>query len=537
MNRKPRLVQNLITVLVMTICAITATACQPQTAATRVVPTPITIAVSPTPEPRPTAVQIRQSPTTTPPVDEPTSASSPKRRPEATKVQSTEALPPRKPVPRLVTPPTTGDPEEEPPPPTRTAPQPTPDTTRPANIYEYSFGYAVSQEKPEAAEYLLSLPWVTDGLDDIESQRFQILVIVAGDHPGDPMPLLTSGWIWDGVDAAEEEMVLSLFSIAQDDLPRGERLVRMPFLSTIESFDLAALTALDHLAHSYLSAFRQIMDHPNYHNGITDEQAKVIAVMDGVQRVNPQILPALIDPDRTLVTERKILTEYSGLVDLAVIRVGKEVSTNSDIMDLLDQSVRVASGLTQRPLQRKYVPLFFGDSSPGGSSGSNHYTHIVVRPEYDVPKESPLYEKAHTIIAHETAHFYWNGNEIWLDEGAAEFTATIARQHRTGRDLTTSSRPCNSAAQIKDLPARRTDCHYRLGEEHFLELYQAMNPFDFYHSFGTLYERSITRDPELDYQYPRLGIRHVWDIFGANSSGKREQVERIVRQWYGVTPD
>ena len=62
----------------------------------------------------------------------------------------------------------------------------------------------------------------------------------------------------------------------------------MPFLETIDGVDAAAMTALDMLAWQFdLDYLQPVLDHPTLRDGITDDQAVVVAAMRIVQRDRP----------------------------------------------------------------------------------------------------------------------------------------------------------------------------------------------------------------------------------------------------------
>ena len=91
------------------------------------------------------------------------------------------------------------------------------------------------------------------------------------------------------------------------------------------------------------------------------------------------------------------------------------------------------------------------------------------------------------------AHYYWNGGEIWLDEGAAEFMGAFAERVRTGYPLEPDNYPCGSARGIRELEARDYTrdapgyvCNYALGERLFLDLYRALGEDAFRRGFRKL---------------------------------------------------
>ena len=79
------------------------------------------------------------------------------------------------------------------------------------------------------------------------------------------------------------------------------------------------------------------------------------------------------------------------------------------------------------PLPTSYVGLLYENAVHGSSAGTNFGTHIAIRPKYDVDGRSHEAAFAGNATAHEVAHYYWSGNEDWIDEGAADFMASSHR--------------------------------------------------------------------------------------------------------------
>ena len=88
-------------------------------------------------------------------------------------------------------------------------------------------------------------------------------------------------------------------------------------------------------------------------------------------------------------------------------------------------------------------------------------------------------------IAHEVAHYYWNGNSDWVDEGASDFMAYASENARWTADLwRLPIIPCAYARTITQLENLDTSseegadspysCNYALGERLFVDLYRSL---------------------------------------------------------------
>ncbi len=141
----------------------------------------------------------------------------------------------------------------------------------------------------------------------------------------------------------------------------ADRIAAMPFLETEDAVDAMAVSALRQLA--WAGDLPAILGHPQLRDGITDEQAKIVATPYGVAKNNPDLVDVLLDPGRVALEERIISTPLSGHVLLTIIRTqpGRQRS-----MDLLEHAVRTAESLMGVPFPTNFVAYLFADAATNG---------------------------------------------------------------------------------------------------------------------------------------------------------------------------
>ena len=203
-------------------------------------------------------------------------------------------------------------------------------------------------------------------------------------------------------------------------------------------------------------------------------------------------------------------------------------------MDLLEDSVRGAEDFTGLPLPNNHVALLYEDAVDGDGAGTNFETHIAILPEYDVDDGSDEADIGGSTIAHEVAHYYWSGNTSWVDEGAAEFMASIIDGARTGRPIGATFPPCAYARTIAELERLDADvadieyeCAYSLGERLFIDLFRAAAEERFRAGFRDLFLLSAIEDDVDDFAGTSVGIAQVKEIFGSETTP--------VARWYDGT--
>ena len=123
---------------------------------------------------------------------------------------------------------------------------------------------------------------------------------------------------------------------------------------------------------------------------------------------------------------------------MAIIRTNNQGADRS--IDLLEHSVRNIEEFMAAPFPNGYVGLLFGNAVSGDSAGTYFGTHMAILARYDIDDDSYYADYAGHIIAHEVAHYYWNDNDDWVDEGASDFVASISEN--------AAHRPASRAYQL-----------------------------------------------------------------------------------------
>ena len=217
------------------------------------------------------------------------------------------------------------------------------------------------------------------------------------------------------------------------------------------------------------------MSHAALRDGISDDDAPMLLRWMAPQKQIPASSMSLLDPTRVLLERRIITLPLSGNVVLDIIRTAPGATRS---MDLLEHSVRSVEEYMGSSLPTKYVGLLYANAVSGSFAGTNFGTHIAILPEYDIDDNSQEAQSSLSAIAHEVAHYYWSGNKDWVDEGAADFMASIVEGAQTGQPITVTNHPCAHADNIAALESLGVprgvtgfQCNYSLGERFFVDLY------------------------------------------------------------------
>ena len=387
----------------------------------------------------------------------------------------------------------------------------------------------------QVASSVVSLGWVQDGIEDVELEAIENVAYIANDDAEVASSVVSLGWVQDGIEDAEVDLIEALASIGDKDAEEALRIVGMPFLETIELPDISAMESLRQLAAFKPSAFVSVMSHKALRDGISNDLAPIVATLDGVAETNPSLIDILLDPSRVLVERRFITLPLAGDIVLYIIRTAPGAARS---MDLLEYSVRGIEEYMGSPLPTKYVGLLYENAVSGSSAGTNFGTHIGILPKYDIDDGSHEAQSFGSTIAHEVAHYYWSGNEDWVDEGAADFMASVVEGARTGQPIGVTNLPCGyagSIAELESLGISKGDiefrCNYSLGERFFVDLYLTLRDERFRQGLRDLYLASEIEDDADDRRGTSVGIEHVRETFRTDDEAR----STFIARWYNGT--
>ena len=322
--------------------------------------------------------------------------------------------------------------------------------------------------QPDTAQKLAELPWVRDGMDTEEEEKIL-------DHL---LQILVSN---------STQELLTLDPAADPAAPTAS-ILNMPFIQSIGRGDAQAIESLKNIAIDDTTKLKTILDHQTFSAGITDEWTPIIATLWGVQRNNPSLIPVLLDPRETSIESRTITLPLTGMVDLHLIRLG--TGGNRETMDALEEAVKNAEFFMHLPLPVRMVSILFADSITPSYIGNNFGSGIAVKPEHEKDQEN-----LPQTLAHEVAHYYWSGNQNWIDEGMSNVMETYHRWLTNGVTMTPNEYPCPHATNIQLLERMNPSthegafkCNYSLGERLFLDLWDNMGDVPFREAAQRLYQ-------------------------------------------------
>ena len=383
----------------------------------------------------------------------------------------------------------------------------------------------VSLVTPERAAVIQELSWVSDGVTGFEVGMVDWLVWTAIDYGEVFDRVILMGWLRDGVTKQEIQVLKHLFYLAVSDVNFALWLCGQPFLETVEYADAPAVESLARVYYTSPEQAALIKGLLLTTGGVTNDWAPVVAMTWPVARFAPDILERLYDPAEVEVYTKRINLGQAEDTLLAVVRIESGAGRT---LELMESIVRQVEGTIGRPLPLDYVGVLFADAVAPGAIGINYGTGMVIEPRLDIADFGEETEKLHTVLAHEVAHYWWNRNENWIDEGMAEFMAAAFYGYPDGQDYPFLRAPCVQGKSLSELPPEPREsilCDYSLGQRMFFSLYRVLGEEEFYESARRLYDQSRADMAHRSLEGTPSGVAEVRDAFGPPGSA-------AIDRWY-----
>ncbi len=444
-------------------------------------------------------------------------------------IRRSTLLPSPTPTPAPTLPPTPM-PTATPPPP---SPTPTPETPRdtpasthvPFSQYDTQNIRWLRSSYPALYRQIQQLPWVEDGLFDTERDTLDELLYIGARSIPNLKAVLELPWTQGKVSTLEHEAIYWLRALNYEDTLTVGELATAPFLRSLEPADVLAIRGMHSLAYEGLLSV--VMDHPTIAAGITDTHTALVSATATLN--HPREIIRMMDPNYADIETESTGTEMSPYLKISIIRTGNQPHPST--MEAVRSAVEFVEKTMQLPLPVEHVILVLNDHAvTGGFSGTNHGHAFGYRPGYE-EGETP-YDR-HTFFAgmvHEVAHYFWRGNEDWIDEGLAN---TVEYMNGVQTNLSPGLlQPRRQECEVHDLEALvelnpgkdhpQFVCNYYLGQLLFQELLESMGEAESSKKLREFYRLSLMEQGADN----TPGIAQVLKIFS-------QQAEVVEKHWSG----
>ena len=342
-------------------------------------------------------------------------------------------------------------------------------------------------------------------------------------HPSLYRQLQELPWVVDGLSQLEQDTIDWLLYVGVKDISILEALLPMPFLSTHDTTDVLALQSISWLA--YKGTLAPLKEHAAFLDGISEDETILVAAAGTVYRDTYEV-SHMLNPGYASI---EAATSATG-VQLSIIRTGSQPQNWT--AGALADAVELAERTMLLDLPIDHVVLVLNEKALSSTAaGTNYGFAISYSPDYEQSQDTFEGRAFQLGLVHEVAHYYWIGNAGWIDEGLAN---TIEYLHGidiglSQGQLKTQREDCEAhdlqmlSTWSRPLSSVQAHCNYYLGTLLFQELRESVDGAEFSERLRALYNLSLV---EQESDRPP-GIAAVRQVF-------IDQANIVEKHWSGA---
>lgn len=374
---------------------------------------------------------------------------------------------------------------------------------------------------PDLARRIQTLSWVQDGLSDLERSAVDHLIWMAIGWPLNLDAALHMPWVQDDITEIEYDIIDALHALEFDATDVVSQLLSMPLLLSPDATDALAIRGMGYLANrGHLAA---LTDHAIFQDGITDDETTLIAAV-GTLRDTYEI-QRILEPGVAAIETISFGTELTPHLRISIVRTDSQsrpgtIEATRDSIEFVENTMGLA-------LPVDHVIIMLSENAvTDTAAGSNYGFAVSFLPKREWSNIHPI----QLGLVHEFAHYYWRGNEDWVDEGLADlfrswFGLQMGLSHgqlqpkRGGCEAHDLKMLSEWAPSLSESGPSPIHCNNYLGQLLFLDLYENMGVETFTASLQDYYRLSLV-------SYSTLGIAEVRKAFAGQDT-------IIDRHWSG----
>ena len=350
-------------------------------------------------------------------------------------------------------------------------------------------------------EAALRLSWVQDDIQEAEYQALDKLGFLDSPNPANLYAVLNIPWVQDEMSETEYDIIDSLGALDFDATDVVFQILSMPFLLSPDATDALAVRGMEELADA--GRLTALTDHSIFQDGITDEETTLIAAVgtlrdaDEIQRV--------LDPRGAAIETVSLGTELTPHLKISIVRTDSQsrpgtIEATRDLIQFVENTMGLA-------LPVEHVIIMLSENAVTDKyAGTNYGFAFSYLPKYEVTQQGiHEWRQSRLGFVHETAHYFWSGNENWIDEGLANlFEYRFGRQMGLSHGQLQTKRKNCEAHDLKMLSEWDPDsserdrfhCAYYLGQLFFQDLFASMDAETLAASLQEYYRLSLEAQEE-----------------------------------------
>ena len=341
----------------------------------------------------------------------------------------------------------------------------------------------------------LDLAWVQDDITETEYDFLYRLSGLGYKNTEAVKDIIAMPGVQDGITETETDLLEYLQYLDYDNERAATAIIAMPFLESLEHDDVLAIRGIVNLAQDGLLS--ALIDTAAWRRGLTDVQTVLVAAAGTLN--DSQEIKRMMNPGYADIETVSSGTALTPALKISIVRAGTQPRPWT--AGYIEEAVKFAEETMGLPLPVSHVILVLNDNSVTiDFAGTNHGHAISYLPEYEQAQSAYDKFKYQSGLIHEVAHYYWRGNENWMDEGLAN---TFEYMQGTEESISPGLlRNWREDCEVHDLeslashnPAKADPqfiCNYYLGQRLFQELLENLGKAEFNRKLRELYRLSPT---------------------------------------------
>ena len=342
----------------------------------------------------------------------------------------------------------------------------------------------------------LRLSWVQDDIQEAEYQALDRLGYLDSLNPANLYAVLNIPWVQDDMSETEYDIIDSLGALDFDATDVVFRLLSMPFLLSPDATDALAIRGMEELADE--SRLAALTDHAIFQDGITDDETTLIAAVGTLRDAGE--IQLVLNPGGAAIETVSLGTELTPHLKISIVRTDSQsrpgtIEATRDLVQFVENTMGLA-------LPVDHVIIMLNENAVTDKyAGTNYGFAFSYLPKYEVTRHGTYeWRQSRLGFVHEIAHYFWSGNENWIDEGLANlFEYRLGRQMGLSHGQLQTMRKGCEAHDLKMLSEWDPDsserdrfhCAYYLGQLLFQELLASMDSETFAASLQEYYRLSL----------------------------------------------
>ena len=369
-------------------------------------------------------------------------------------------------------------------------------------------------------------PWVQDGLSEVEIDTIDDLLYMAAGDIANVRAVLRMPWLQDAVSETEYNIIYWLKRVGYEFPQATAAMIPMPFLESPDADDAFAIRGINALV--YEGLIEPLMDHPTFQDGITDAETILFAAAGTLRDAGE--IGRFLTPGYAAIETVSIKPGRSPGLKVSIVRT--ETQSRPGTISAVMGAVELVERVMQSPLPTGHVIVVLNTKSvPAGYGAFNFSFATSFLPEYEQQQDTDEWRSLQADLIHEMSHYYWLGNDTWIDEGVANIVGYIhgLEMGLSRGQLRTWVDTCEAhdiEMLVEANPTKGSEqflCHYYLGERLFKELLESLGVEAFGAKLKELYQ--LTRKEQKADRTP--GIAAVRQVF-------KGQAALVDKHWSGA---